>query len=120
MRPVSKGRSDRMEAASRTNGYWGQKIVSCIGAVALMAALSVSAAQVGRAAGGPTPGGSITLRQGQHADCLDPQRTALGDSDLVFESVVDGLVSVDDNFKIQPNLASSWDISADGKKVTFH
>jgi peptide/nickel transport system substrate-binding protein len=36
------------------------------------------------------------------------------------QMVYDGLVVMDTNYNIQPGLAESWDVSADGTAVTFH
>jgi peptide/nickel transport system substrate-binding protein len=36
------------------------------------------------------------------------------------EAAYDVLVRYDENFKIQPRLADSWDIAPDGKSITFH
>lgn len=67
----------------------------------------------------PPFGGSIAVRDNEVPDCLDPQRTALGASDFIFEEVVDTLVTVSPKGKLSPSLATRWKYSKDGKTITF-
>lgn len=46
----------------------------------------------------------------------DPATTHGSGDKLVFS----GLLSLDQNLKLQPELAASWDISPDGTVITFH
>ena len=39
---------------------------------------------------------------------------------VISASIFDGLVSYDQDYKPQPQLAESWEESADGKTITFH
>lgn len=39
---------------------------------------------------------------------------------IVNANLADGLVYYDDDYKPQPELATSWETSADGKSITFH
>ena len=44
------------------------------------------------------------------------QVAAMEPTSMIYE----GLVNMDTNYKIQPGLAESWDVSSDGLIVTFH
>ena len=62
-----------------------------------------------------------TLRVGlaEDPDVLDPTlaRTFVGR--IVFAALCDKLVDVDEKLAIQPQLATAWDWSADGKQLTM-
>ena len=51
---------------------------------------------------------------------FDPGQASDSESINAIEMVYTGLVELDDNLKIQPQLASSYDKSADGLTYTFH
>lgn len=51
---------------------------------------------------------------------LDPSKAQDSDSIAVLHGLNRGLVYFDHDLKIQPELASSWDITPDGKQITFH
>jgi peptide/nickel transport system substrate-binding protein len=68
----------------------------------------------------PRYGGSITARDNAVPDCLDPQKTALGASDAIFEEVVDTLVTQDEKGKLRPSLALKWKFANGGKVITFY
>jgi peptide/nickel transport system substrate-binding protein len=67
----------------------------------------------------PHIGGTITVRDPETPDCLDPQRTVLGASDAIFEEVVDTLVTQDEHGRLRPSLALRWKFSKGGKVITF-
>lgn len=68
----------------------------------------------------PVYGGTLIYATDREPLCLDPQ--SLGDMPQVFvaEQFLDSLVSMDDNGRIGPWLAKSWEISPDGLIYTFH
>jgi peptide/nickel transport system substrate-binding protein len=68
----------------------------------------------------PKPGG--TLRAGWSAEwvSLDPAVSSAYSSFAVLANVVEPLTSFDDNVKLIPWLAESWEQSADGLTWTFH
>jgi peptide/nickel transport system substrate-binding protein len=43
-----------------------------------------------------------------------------GDVAVISTKIFDGLIHIGDNFKPEPELASSWDIAEDGKQIRFH
>ncbi|MBI3749309.1 MAG: peptide ABC transporter substrate-binding protein [Chloroflexi bacterium] len=51
---------------------------------------------------------------------LDPNKAQDSNSITILRGLVRGLVYFDKDLKIVPGLASSWDISADAKTLTFH
>jgi len=69
---------------------------------------------------GPLRGGTLVYATDREPICLDPH--VAGDMPQVFvaEQYLDRLVSMDRDGHIRPWLASSWDISPDGRSYTFH
>jgi peptide/nickel transport system substrate-binding protein len=72
-----------------------------------------------RAAGGPTPGGSITIRQTSQPDCLDDYKSALLQVEQIDSNVHIGLTSPSRKQTPTPGVAQKWKISNGGKKITF-
>jgi ABC-type oligopeptide transport system substrate-binding subunit len=52
----------------------------------------------------PHMGGTITVRNGEAPDCLDPQETTLLSSGFVIQAVADTLVSLDARENVVPYL----------------
>ena len=63
-----------------------------------------------------------TIVYGRNADPLDLDPTVGDDtnSTRMYHSLVPGLVQVDVNGEIQPDLAESWEVSENGLTWTFH
>ena len=52
---------------------------------------------------------------------LDPTIAApVAIGQVTWQNIFEGLVAIDENGKVVPQLATSWDISADGLTYTFH
>ncbi|MFB5190454.1 ABC transporter substrate-binding protein [Alicyclobacillus fastidiosus] len=69
----------------------------------------------------PIEGGSITVDSTQAVPDLDPAIAFDTTSAEVDESVYETLITYDKNtYTITPDLATSWDVSPDGKTYTFH
>lgn len=68
-----------------------------------------------------TPQSGGTLRVGIIEDpaTLDPHKTSQLTAHLVFRLLYDRLVYIDDQRQPQPWLAESWEISDDGRVITF-
>ncbi|WP_245217754.1 ABC transporter substrate-binding protein [Pseudomonas eucalypticola] len=68
----------------------------------------------------PVSGGTLVYATDREPTCLDPHVS--GDMPQVFvgQQYLDSLVSMDENGKIGPWLAKSWEVSADGTTYTFH
>jgi oligopeptide transport system substrate-binding protein len=54
------------------------------------------------------------------ASVLDPIQVRDEGTSTYIVEIFGGLVTLDLNLKVQPDIASSWDISPDGKTYTFH
>lgn len=52
--------------------------------------------------------------------CLDPQAADTDSAKLIVSNCYEGLVRLDENYRIIPGVAESWNISADGKEYVFH
>ncbi|CAB1214267.1 ABC transporter substrate-binding protein [Acinetobacter bouvetii] len=70
--------------------------------------------------GQPVSGGTLIYATDREPTCLDPH--SQGDMPQVFiaQQFLDSLVSMDEQGKIGPWLAKSWDVSKDGLVYTFH
>ncbi len=93
----------------------------------LVAAVSVTGCSGGGSGGNESSAGSQssasgpTLRMvGSDPLTLDPAIvTDAGSAGYIVE-IYSGLVTIDKDLKIAPDIAKSWDVSADGKTYTFH
>jgi peptide/nickel transport system substrate-binding protein len=67
------------------------------------------------------PAAAQTLRVGlqEDPDALDPHRARTFVGRLVFTSLCDKLVDIDEKLQFQPQLATAWSWSADNKVLTF-
>lgn len=72
-------------------------------------------------AAGPKSGGTLIFGRGGDSVGLDPAYETDGNSFMICDNVLEALVEyADETTAIEPGLAESWDISADGKTYTFH
>lgn len=62
---------------------------------------------------------TLTLPAGE-PPTLDPSLASDAQSSSYLSEIYDGLVRFDADGVIQPALAARWDVSADGKRYTFH
>jgi len=90
---------------------------SAIAVVSLLAVLAAAAAP----AGAQTPARGGTLRVGWIADAktLDPHYSVQFSERYVLYMVFNTLVGLDRAFNVVPELARAWQVSPDGKRVTF-
>ena len=93
--------------------------------VALIALLSVLAGLVG--CGGGSEGGTaaasaqvLRVNLGNEPPSLDPGLATDVVSANVLNALMDPLVKLGPDLQPEPSLAASWDVSEDGKTVTFH
>src|SRR2546430_2437215 len=71
----------------------------------------------------PKAGGNVTyaLARDIAGKWLDPNVVNGGQPDIViWTQIYDTLVYQDDDQRLQPGLAASWDVSEDGTVYTFH
>lgn len=66
----------------------------------------------------PASGGTVRLA-GVSPETLDPAMAQDAASWTYLEQIYGGLVRLDNNLKVVPDLASSWSVSGDGKTYTF-
>jgi len=72
-------------------------------------------------AASPKTGGTLVFGRGGDSVGLDPAYETDGNSFLVCDNIFEALVFyADESTALEPGLAESWDISADGKTYTFH
>jgi len=96
----------------------------------LLLAAGLAAAGCGGAASGkggsrvsaePVSGGTLMWGRGSDAVGLDPAHETDGESYKVCDNLYENLVGYDQkSTEVLPELATSWDISSDGKTYTFH
>ncbi|MDQ3695248.1 MAG: ABC transporter substrate-binding protein [Chloroflexota bacterium] len=67
----------------------------------------------------PVPGGTLRLAISEEPDFLDPARTILLLSSNLLNHIHDRLVYIDADGSPQPWLAESWEVSEDGRTITF-
>ncbi len=72
------------------------------------------------AAGGDAAEQTLTVNWGAEPPSLDPGLATDTTSANILLNIMDPLVKLDDDLKPVPSLAESWDVSADGKTVTYH
>ncbi|HCX86064.1 MAG TPA: ABC transporter substrate-binding protein [Micrococcales bacterium] len=114
-----------------------RRILTATGAVAAVLALAAcsgggdavdidGSADATAAEGGGSDGGSggsddvLIAAIGGEPDQLDPHKSSAYFTFEVLENVYDTLVEPDDDLKMQPALAESWDLSEDQLTWTFH
>jgi peptide/nickel transport system substrate-binding protein len=72
-------------------------------------------------AAAPKKGGTLVFGRGGDSVGLDPAYETDGNSFMVCDNVFEALVSyADESTALEPGLAESWKISADGKQYTFY
>jgi len=62
---------------------------------------------------------AVLLRLGPEPPTLDPHLTVSTDSALYVVEIFGGLVTIDKNLRVAPDLAKNWEISNGGKTYTF-
>ncbi|MBB3211880.1 peptide/nickel transport system substrate-binding protein [Herbaspirillum sp. Sphag1AN] len=81
------------------------------------AALSIT---VFASAGAQTRGGTLTTIIQPEPVILSSALNTAAPTGFFSANVFDGLLEYDNNFKLRPALAQSWNISKDSKTLTFH
>lgn len=90
-----------------------------VACVALLLLAGCGGGSSSATSGGPKTGGALTVGLDTDAVTLDPLKsTALVDRQVML-NIYDTLVRVDEKNNVQPDLATSYTPSADGKQVTF-
>ncbi|MCD6028494.1 MAG: extracellular solute-binding protein family 5 [Thermomicrobiales bacterium] len=94
-------------------------LLAVIGAGLFVNSVTPPAAARSQAEGEPVQGGVLRLALGEEPDQLDPARTISLTASEVMQVVYDRLVYIDDEGLPQPWIAESWEISDDGKTISF-
>lgn len=68
----------------------------------------------------PVLAADLTIGLQDDPDIMDPDRSRTFVGKVVFQSMCDTLVDVNANLDYVPELATSWELSEDGKDLTFH
>ncbi|MFD5109450.1 ABC transporter substrate-binding protein [Streptomyces cinereoruber] len=90
---------------------------------ALVAALALASVATGCGTGPGRAGGRdgrIVYAVDSQPDCLDPQISPYDVTAALGRNVFDSLLSTDARGRVRPWLATSWEISGDGRTYTFH
>lgn len=62
----------------------------------------------------------LNIALGRSIGGLDPHGSLSGDARIIWRSIYETLVYLDENLEIQPRLATSWEVSEDAKVWTFN
>ena len=93
--------------------------VHWLGLVLLAAIVAVAASAWTAAAQAPARGGTLRIGWIPAAKTLDPHYSVEFSERYVCYLVFNTLVALDRGFNVVPELARAWQISQDGKRVTF-
>jgi peptide/nickel transport system substrate-binding protein len=90
-------------------------------ASAFLAACSGASSGGGGGQGQTSTKPSVTIGIVQEPTSLDPTAQATASISLLLrDNVYEGLVRLNPDLQVVPGLATSWDVSSDGKTFTFH
>ncbi|MCL5076092.1 MAG: ABC transporter substrate-binding protein [Chloroflexi bacterium] len=68
----------------------------------------------------PKQGGTLVVALGANPEHLDISLSSSVMVGLPASAVTEGLVRINREYQLRPALAKSWEVSTDGKTVTFH
>ena len=118
----------RLRSRSSRRRYHLLSIAIVLAALGTLAAVG-SGLSDGRAPGGggaratgapePAEGGTLTLALAEAPGSLDPARAVDHASMTLVWNLMDPLVRLGDDLQPQPGLARSWEVSPDGRRITF-
>jgi peptide/nickel transport system substrate-binding protein len=112
--------SSRTTALSRT--LW-KRLLPALGVTAVLLAVSASGIsashQVNTLLSAPRSGGSIAIRTEGPTDCLTGQLSTTNVGPQIQVALADPLITKDQKGNPSPDLATSWKVSAGGKRITF-
>jgi peptide/nickel transport system substrate-binding protein len=111
-----RGLYDRLHAAARL----AKLKLATLGCVTVLALTGCHGQNGKVTSDGPQRGGSLTFGIAENIDTLDPAISASTSVETIDRSVVESLVRQTGPNKIEPWLAQSWSISADGKTYVVH
>lgn len=112
MRPTDSAMFDDQLAFDRRAFLEAGVAVGAVGLLGMPNALAQSPA--------PKRGGSLKLAVGSAARRLDPATHGTAEEFVITQAIYNNLVRVDPKLNPQPELASDWKVSPDGKSWTFN
>jgi peptide/nickel transport system substrate-binding protein len=107
-----------MTLSTRRHGM-RRTAISLVSVSVLLGAACATAAHAGTTHAAPAYGGTITLRAGDSADCLDPQLTASATANTIDAYIFETLLSIDTKGHYVGDLASKYKSSKGGTVLTF-
>jgi peptide/nickel transport system substrate-binding protein len=98
------------------------RMIACLAALVVLAACGPGAgADAGSGSGEPKQGGDITFLIDSLGDTWIPNNSAISSfQGHIWGHVTDKLVYVDENGKVSPWIAQSWEQNADATQFTLH
>jgi oligopeptide transport system substrate-binding protein len=94
---------------------------TCASAILLVLAVAACGGSDEGASGGKKAANQeFTVNWGTEPPSLDPGLATDTTSSNILLNIMDPLVKLDENLEPTPSLAESWDVSPNGKTVTFH
>ncbi len=106
---------------SSNKRFWIAIILVLTGMLAISAFTPITVFESLRADDPPeVPTGTLTVALSTFPNSLDPPQTAERNATNASYQMFDGLVWINDEGGLDPALATSWDISEDGKEYTFY
>jgi len=87
---------------------------------AFVAFLAFGAMSPAHAQGDVARGGSLTIAINAEPSVLTSAFDTLPHTQLVSSKIAEGLLAYDQAFNAMPQLATSWSVSPDGLRITFH
>ena len=95
-------------------------LLAAVSVLAQPAKKAAPAAKEGTLAQTPKNGGTLIYGRGGDSVGLDPAYETDGNSFMVCDNIYEALVFYkDESTDVEPGLATSWEISPDGKTYTF-
>ncbi|MBT2514740.1 ABC transporter substrate-binding protein [Arthrobacter sp. ISL-30] len=93
-----------------------------LGALLLAACTNSPSSGTEQSGGTPKKGGTlrISIGDGSSSDTLDPGTALTANASLVVKTIYDPLAVTDNNFQVQPALATSWEVNSDATQWTIH
>jgi oligopeptide transport system substrate-binding protein len=93
---------------------------TCATALVLLVAVAACGGSDEGASGKKAAKQEFTVNWGTEPPSLDPGLATDTTSSNILLNIMDPLVKLDEKLEPTPNLAESWDVSPNGKTVTFH
>ncbi|XVQ14723.1 ABC transporter substrate-binding protein [Spirillospora sp. CA-255316] len=97
----------------------GSRLRSRVLSLMVGAAVLSTTAACGGAAGGPAGGRTLSLAVLGAPNSFDPAQLVEGQQAYVWSALYDTLLYVDNQGRLQPNAAESWDYSDDARVLTL-